>query len=138
MKKKQTKYKYLEFEKLVRDRNIDTIKNSSGEIYYDILSKDKKIFNLKKKLVEEAIEVDQSKNDKELVEELGDVIDVMKELIKTTKTKRYNIWKARRKKAKQRGKFKKGIFCHYVKFPKDFKEEWMIKYNDISNKFKDN
>ena len=126
------KWKYLKFEKLVRDRNIDTIRSSGGDVVYDLLSNEKKIFHLKQKLIEEAKEVFDTKNDVELADELGDVLDVLKELIKTAKVPRYKIWKAQKKKAKYRGKFKKGIYCHYVKLPYELQEKWMEKYDDIT------
>lgn len=127
------KWKYLNFEKLVRDRNIDTIRASGGDVVYDLLSNEKKIFHLKQKLIEEATEVLNANDDIELIDELGDVFDVLKELIKTAKVRRYKIWRAQRKKAKFRGKFKKGIYCHYVKLPYELKEKWMEKYEDITN-----
>ena len=127
------KWKYLKFEKLVRDRNIDTIRASGGDVVYDLLSNEKKIFHLKQKLIEEAMEVFEAKNDIEFADELGDVLDVLKELIKTAKVRRYKIWRAQRKKAKFRGKFKKGIYCHYVKLPYELKEKWMEKYEDITD-----
>ena len=125
-------WKYLKFEKIIRDGNIKTIRASGGDVIYDLLSNEKKIFYLKQKLIEEAMEVFEAKNDIEFADELGDVLDVLKELIKTAKVPRYKIWKAQRKKAKYRGKFKKGIYCHYVKLPYELQEKWMEKYDDIT------
>ena len=130
------KFKYLEFEKLIRDNNPDTIIASGGEINFEILTKERKIQLLKEKLVEEANEVLVAKNYNEIADEIGDVIDVLQELIKTTKIKKRHIRKARKAKAKQRGKFKKGIYCHYVKFPVDITEKWMGKYKDITSEIK--
>ena len=117
----QQKYKYLEFEKLVRDKNPDTIKASGGEF-------------IGKKLVEEANEVLNAKNNEELMDEIGDVIEVLKALIKQSKVKKRYIRKLRRRKAKFRGKFKKGVYCKYVKFPVEVDEKWMHKYKDITDK----
>ena len=134
--KMQQKYKYLEFEKLVRDKNPDTIKASGGEFIGDILSTEDFIHHLKLKLVEEANEVLNAKNNEELMDEIGDVIEVLKALIKQAKVKKRYIRKLRRKKAKFRGRFKKGIYCKYVKFPVEVEESWMKKYKDISDKIK--
>jgi len=128
------KYKYLEFEKLVRDNNPNTIIASGGEIKFEILSTEKKIQLLKEKLVEESNEVLVAKTKNEITDEIGDVIDVLLELKRSMKIRNLNIWKARRAKAKQRGKFKKGVYCHYVKFPTDVNEKWMLKYKDITFK----
>ena len=125
-------WKYLKFEKIIRDGNIKTIRASGGDVIYDLLSNEKKIFYLKQKLIEEAMEVFEAKNDIEFADELGDVLDVLKELIKTAKVPRYKIWKAQKKKAKYRGKFKKGIYCQYVKLPYELQEKWMEKYDDIT------
>ena len=131
---KQRQWKYLKFEKMVRDRSIETVRAVGGDVVYDLLSREKKIFYLKQKLIEEAMEVFEAKNDIEVADEIGDVLDVLKELIKTAKVKRYKIWQARRKKTKYRGKFKKGIYCHYVKLPYELNEKWMDKYEDITDK----
>lgn len=130
----QQKYKYLEFEKLVRDKNPDTIKASGGEFIGNILSTDDFIHHLKLKLVEEANEVLNAKNNEELMDEIGDVIEVLKALIKQSKVKKRYIRKLRRRKAKFRGKFKKGVYCKYVKFPVEVDEKWMHKYKDITDK----
>ena len=127
-------WKYLKFEKLIRDGNIKTIQASGGDVIYDLLSDEKKIFFLKKKLIEEATEAFDARDDIELINELGDVLDVLREILRTAKIRRYKIWQAQRKKAKLRGKFKKGVFCHYIKLPCGLHEKWMEKYEDITNK----
>ena len=128
------KFKYLKFEKLVRDRNPDTITKSGGECIYYNLQKDDFIRHLKLKLIEEAQEVFDAKDLDEMIDEMGDVVEVLKSLIRVAKIRKFKIWKARRKKAKQRGGFKKGIYCRYVKFPTDITEKWMWKYEDITSK----
>ena len=126
------KYKYLKFEKLIRDGNPRTIKNLGGECFYHNLTKDELIANLKLKLIEEAKEVLDAKNIDEIVDEIGDVVEVLKTLIKVAKIRKFSIWKARRKKAKFRGRYEKGVYCKYVKFPGDITEKWMHKYEDIT------
>ena len=128
------KFKYLEFEKLVRDKNPDTIFASGGEANFKIISGDEKIRLLKEKLVEEANEVLDAKDGDDVVAEIGDVLDVLQQLIKELKIKKRLIRKSRRLKLKHRGKFKKGIYMHYVKFPAEVNENWMHKYKDITDK----
>ena len=130
----KNEFKYLKFNKLVRDKNPETIERSGGYCAYSILENDRYISLLKEKLVEEANEVLQAKNIDEITDELGDVLDVIKAIIKAMKIKRRKIWKCQRKKAKSRGKFKKGVFCYYVKFPKDVNEKWMDKYKIITER----
>lgn len=130
----QKEYKYLKFNKLIRDKNPETIERSGGYCAYSILKNDKYISLLREKLVEEANEVLQAKNIDEITDELGDVLDVIKAIIKAMKIKKRKIWKCQRKKAKARGKIKKGVFCYYVKFPKNVNEKWMDKYEVITEK----
>jgi predicted house-cleaning noncanonical NTP pyrophosphatase (MazG superfamily) len=126
-------WKYLKFEKLIRDGNKKTISVSGGEVEGHNLPKDEFIHQLKLKLVEEANEVLVAKDIDETTDEIGDVLEVLQTLIKQMKIKKRKIRKARKVKAKFRGKFKKGFYCNYVYFPKDVHEKWMDKYEDITN-----
>ena len=127
-------FKYLEFEKLVRDDNVKLHVKAGGETNFKVVSGTEKINLLKQKLLEEANEVLEAKDNDEIIAEIGDVLDVLQQLIKDLKIKKRLIRKSRRFKAKQRGKFKKGIYVHYVKFPKDICEDWRYKYKDITDK----
>jgi len=130
-------WKYLKFEKLIRDGNEKTIKRSGGDLVGYNLKKDDFINQLKLKLVEEANEVLDAKNIEETTDEIGDVLEVLQTLIKQMKIKKRQIRKARRKKIKFRGKFKDGFYCNYVFFPKDVHEKWMDKYEDITKELLD-
>lgn len=134
---KQQDCKYLKFEKLVRDRNIETLLKENCVPNYVKLDKEDFIYNLKLKLVEEANEVLEAKTIEETTDEIGDVIEVLKALIKQTKIKNRKIRKARRIKAKARGKFNKGIYCKYVKCPISLNSKWMHKYKDITDEIED-
>lgn len=130
---KNKEFKYLKFEKLIRDNNIKTLLKQNCIPNYVELNKDDFIYNLKLKLVEEANEVLEAKTIEETTDEIGDVIEVLKALIKQTKIKNRKIRKARRIKAKERGKFRKGIYCKYVKCPTSLNSKWMHKYKDITD-----
>ena len=132
------KFKYLKFEKLIRDGNIKTIKDIGGEVVYNILQKKDLIYELKKKLVEEANEVLEAKTIEETIDEIGDVFDILQVLTKQLKINRIKVWKSRRKKSKQRGKIKKGVYCKYVKVPFDRNDKWMYKYEDITEEINNN
>ena len=125
-------YKCFKFEKLVRDKNKKTIEKSGGEFFGYKLKKDDFIQHLKLKLVEEAKEVLDAKTLDETADEIGDVIEVLKSLVKQMKIKKRKINKCRKIKAKNRGKFKKGIYCKYVKFPISINEKWMDKYENLN------
>jgi predicted house-cleaning noncanonical NTP pyrophosphatase (MazG superfamily) len=82
-----------------------------------------------------AQEVLDAGNPEEVIDELGDVVEVMKSLIRAAKIRKFKIWKARMKKLKYRGGFKKGVYCKYVKYPVDITKKWMWKYPDITDQF---
>ena len=130
-----TQYKYLKFEKLIRDKNPKVHVKDGGYCEFYFLPKDELIKHLKMKLVEEAQEVLDAGNPEEVIDELGDVVEVMKSLIRAAKIRKFKIWKARMKKLKYRGGFKKGVYCKYVKYPVDITKKWMWKYPDITNQF---
>ena len=130
-------WKYLKFEKLIRDNNPQTIRNSGGDIVGYVLPKDDFIHHLKLKLVEEANEVLEAKNINEEIDEIGDVLEVLYALIKQRNIKKRLIKKSRKKKIKFRGKFNNGFYCNYVCFPKDIYEDWMYKYEDITQQLID-
>lgn len=72
------------YKKLVRDE-IPKIISDNGEYFYTRkLKQDEFIYELKRKLLEEVLEVDKCTSNKELKEELADVIEVMMALCNAT------------------------------------------------------
>jgi len=96
-------------EKLIRDNIPDLVlKNENRSLDTRIASNEEALQLLKIKLVEEANEVLNSPNKENLIEELGDVLEVMKEL-----TTRNNIveevFNKRHSKYLEKGGFSKNI-----------------------------
>ena len=70
------------YNKLVRDKIPNIIKNNGGKPYTRILSNEEYIENLKKKLIEECNEVISAKTKEDILEELADTFEVVRSLAK--------------------------------------------------------
>jgi predicted house-cleaning noncanonical NTP pyrophosphatase (MazG superfamily) len=99
----------LEFNKLVRDGIPDSIaaRGESVEVYR--LEHEALIVALRRKLVEEALEVMDAPTTIQITEELADLYEVMNALAETLSITKEDIESAREKKAEKRGTFKKGL-----------------------------
>ena len=100
------------YNKLVRDKIPNIIKNNGGEPYTRILSNDEYIENLKKKLIEECNEVMFAKTKEDTLEELADTFEVVRSLAKALGYE--NLIDAVENKATKRGGFNKKIFLEKV------------------------
>lgn len=96
--------------KLVRDNIIKIIEKEGRNPKYRILSKKEFIKELKNKLIEESLEVKESKSKKELLLELSDVSEVFHHLLKSLKISKKKLKKIQSKKRKKKGSFAKRIF----------------------------
>ena len=101
--------------KLVRDNIPDIITNSGRECEYEILDLNTYLTNLKEKLIEEAIEVQNSLNNSDLIEELADVIEVIETIIKSNNLNFEKIIEKKNSKAMEKGKFEKRIYLRSIK-----------------------
>lgn len=108
MPKKVRKFK---FEKLVRDKIVQGIVGVGNKPTFRSLLTDEYIEELKKKIVEEAMELNKVKEKKGILEELADIEEVVDNLLRALKVARYQINTLQRKKNAERGSFKKR---HYV------------------------
>ena len=95
------------YNKLVRDKIPNIIKNNGGEPYTRILSNDEYIENLKKKLIEECNEVVSAKTKE-------DTLEVVRSLAKALGYSYENLIDAVENKATKRGGFNKKIFLEKV------------------------
>lgn len=102
------------YNKLVRDKIPNIIKNNGGEPYTRILSNDEYIENLKKKLIEECNEVVSTKTKEDTLEELADTFEVVRSLAKALGYSYENLIDAVENKATKRGGFNKKIFLEKV------------------------
>ena len=96
--------------KLVRDRIPEIIENNNEIAETRILSDEEYLEELKKKLLEECNEVISSKTKEEVLEELADLLEVMKALAKTNNYTLEDIEKNAKQKALKRGAFNQKIY----------------------------
>lgn len=107
------KQKYF-FKKLVRDKIPDLFKKQNIQVNFKKLNEDEHIKELKIKLVEEAKEVGQTTNLEECVEEITDLLDVIKTLKNLLKISDQDISKKSNLKKKSRGGFEDGYYIDYI------------------------
>lgn len=103
------------YNKLVRDRIPEIIKEEGKNVSARILSDDEFISELYKKVKEEAIELSATEGDlTETVKEIGDVYEVIDALIDTLSLDREEIGRIKNERKENRGAFKKKIFLESV------------------------
>ncbi|WP_042224284.1 nucleoside triphosphate pyrophosphohydrolase [Oceanobacillus manasiensis] len=98
------------YNKLVRDKIPEIIKNSGKDLKTKILSEDRYIKKLKLKLNEEVTEYQDATTDNEAIEELADVLELMHALASIHGASIEEVEKLRKEKAVKRGGFKDKIF----------------------------
>ena len=102
------------YNKLVRDKIPEIIKNNNGEPIISILSDERYKEELEKKLYEEYNEVlESSGNDR--IEELADMLEVIIALAKLEQKTLDDIIEISKQKVKKRGAFDKKIYLEKVK-----------------------
>lgn len=99
----------LEFNKLVRDKIPSSISAKGEAVKVIRLEGEALIAALRRKLVEEALEVLDSKTAEEMAEELADVREVVLSLMERLSISETEIETRRKKKAESRGGFKDAL-----------------------------
>ena len=127
-------WKYLRINKLVRDNIPEMTKDEGGFTKFKILSNEEFLTEITKKIVEEAQEVVDAKDKQEMTTEIGDVLEIIDEIIKVSGIDKKEIEKSRIKKRQERSGFDNHIFLKSVKIPKDHKEDWVFRYKEITEK----
>lgn len=120
-------------DKLVRDRTLERCERKNILPKWRTLSGNEYLHELKKKLVEEAEEVLATNNEKDLIEELADVQEVINVLIEKAGIDTQQLDTVREDKKEKRGSFCKGIFVEHVDAIKDSK--WADHYNEQPDKY---
>lgn len=105
-----SKTQSLEFNKLVRDKIPEKIERNGEEVVTTQLNKDVFISLLKRKLVEESLEVYDATEKEDMVAELADVMEVIDAIIKEERINRQNILDKKEKKREKVGGFEKGVY----------------------------
>ena len=100
--------------KLVRDHIPDIIHNSNKICQTRILDENEYMKCLKEKLIEETNEVNAANNNEELINELGDVLEVIDALINASNISIDDVIQHKNMKANKNGKFDKKIFLEWV------------------------
>jgi len=100
----------FKFQKIVRDKIVDGIINEGNKPNYKVLSNDEFIKELKLKLLEEAKELPEAKND-EIIGELADIQEIIDNLLEELKLSQEQLNQAQEKKNEKAGSFKKK---HYI------------------------
>lgn len=100
----------LEFNKLVRDKIPEKIEKNGEEAVTVQLEKNILLRLLKRKLVEESLEVLDAEDTDELIAELADVMEVVDSIAKQKDIVFQNILERKEKKRKKAGGFEKGIY----------------------------
>ena len=98
------------FNKLVRDNIPDIIASNGEESVTRILTDEEYEAALYKKLLEEANEVISSKNSDETIEELADVLEILRSIAELNGKKLDDVLKTANQKKLKRGGFEKRIF----------------------------
>ncbi len=100
-----------EHNKLVRDNIPNIIAKSNKTSMTSILSDDQEyLYQLKRKLTEEANEVLNTNNNDALTEELADVLEVIEAIMQLCDISLDEVMKVKEDKANKNGKFNKRIY----------------------------
>ncbi|MEK7142710.1 MAG: nucleoside triphosphate pyrophosphohydrolase [Patescibacteria group bacterium] len=102
--------KEIIYNKLIRDR-IPEITQADGWLSKTkILNKPEFLKELKKKILEEVNELNQSHNRKDIISELVDIQELIDNILKETKIKFQAFRQIQAQKRKKRGGFEKKLF----------------------------
>ncbi|SHG56202.1 nucleoside triphosphate pyrophosphohydrolase [Ornithinibacillus halophilus] len=98
------------YNKLVRDKIPEIIKNTGKGLKTEILPNDRYIEELKIKLNEEVSEYQEAKTDIDALEELADILELMHSLAKVHGESIQKVEQIREEKAAKRGGFEEKIY----------------------------
>lgn len=103
-------YKYT-YNKLVIDKIPEQIDNEPGrQSHYRILNNDEYLIELNKKVLEEANEFVEENS----IEELADLIEVIKAIMKLKGYTKEDVYKAMQSKSEKKGAFNSQIYLEYI------------------------
>lgn len=111
------------YNKLVRDKILDSMLEKGEKVEYKILSKTEYFQELKNKLIEEASEIDLSNNEK-IIKELADFQEILDCILNTIGKTKVDVEAERLRKNDKAGSFKKRIFITTTELHDD--NEWIV------------
>ena len=103
----------FKFEKLVRDKIVESIEGHGNVPHYRTLSDEEFAVELKKKLIEEAKELIEAQGD-EIIKEIADIQEIIDNLLKTLDISKENLEFAQNVKNDKNGSLKKKHYIEYV------------------------
>lgn len=109
----------ITYNKLVRDKIPEIIAESGKKAETKILSNEEFLLELQKKAKEELSEYLNAKTEQESVEELADLLEIIRSLAVLNGASFDDLEEVRRKKAADRGGFEKKIFLIGVENEED-------------------
>lgn len=107
----------VEFNKLVRDKIPDDIRQRGETVQVYELQGDALITSLKRKVVEEAYEVLQAGTVDEMANELADLTEVMETLVQALRLAPRDVYDRQTAKRNKRGGFSKGLMLARTSLP---------------------
>ena len=107
------------FHKLVRDLVPQDIEKSGCSLTFSNVDKDFFLEKLKEKLMEEAKEVCEAENEKEIQEELADLLEVLRSIAYFYNLNLDDIIRSAEEKKERKGDFSKGNYAFFVDIPDD-------------------
>lgn len=102
------------YNKLVRDKIPEIIKNNNGAPIIRILDDNEYKLELEKKLHEEYLEVLETKTPKERIEELADMLEIINAIAKLENKTLEDVINIAKEKQEKRGGFTEKIFLEKV------------------------
>ena len=102
--------KVIKYNKLIRDRILEIIKEAGEKPFSRVLNKKEYLKEIKKKISEEAEELIKAKSKKEVINEIVDIQELIDVIISELRLTKSQIKKQQKIKNKKRGGFKKGLF----------------------------
>jgi predicted house-cleaning noncanonical NTP pyrophosphatase (MazG superfamily) len=107
--------KKIKYNKLIRDKIPEIIRRDNAVPKISYLNNKRFIVELKKKLLEEGSELQETNDKKSVLNELSDILEIIQSIAKTEKILWRNVEEKRKLKNKERGGFKKKIFLKEVR-----------------------
>ena len=117
------------FNKLVRDNIPNIIENNGEKAIIRILGDEEYRVELYKKLLEESQEVINSQDTEDILEELADVLEVLKSIAELENRNLDDVIEIANQKRLKRGGFSKKIFLEKT-------NKWYMKVGDINVKWR--
>lgn len=96
--------------KLVRDRILEIIQADNLKYNSKILNDEELLIEIKRKMVEEAEEFKETKSNKDAIEELSDILELVHAAVKSLNSSYEELEAVRLKKKEKRGGFDKAIY----------------------------